>query len=211
VQCPNAAFWYNSIKARQPSLTASIDEVSYHRYVDCDATMLNNLQSSVEADGNRLGMLEHIGADYLNLHDFLKHNGVAWQEFTLGYDNTTDDGGAYYLVNHSAHTVSIASRMKFLRQYFKFIRRGAQRISTTSNNSAIDPLGFINANGKYVVVIRATGGQSFNVLNLPAGTYGIKYTTGSQYDFNLPDQAVSAGGILTTNIPTTGVITVYRR
>jgi len=72
-------------------------------------------------------------------------------------------------------------------------------------------MSFINTNGKYVVVVKVVGGQSFNVLSLPAGTYGIKYTTDTQYDFNLPDQTIAAGGMVTTNIPTTGVITIYAR
>lgn len=210
VQCPNAQSWYANIKAAQPTVTQYIDEVSYHRYVDCDGPTLNLLQAAVEADGNRIVMSEFIGAAYANLHDFLKHNGTSWQQFTIAYDDSADTGGAYYLVNHNSHTFTIASRTKFLRQYFKFIRRGAVRISATSNNTTIDPIAFINNGGKYVVVVSAMSGQSFNVLGLPPATYGIKYTTTNQYDFDLPDQTMN-GGSLTTAIPGTGVITIYAR
>ena len=46
---------------------------------------------------------------------------------------------------------------------------------------------------------------------LAAGTYGIKYTTGSRYDFDFPDQTIGSGGIVTTNIPDVGVITIYAK
>ncbi len=62
-----------------------------------------------------------------------------------------------------------------------------------------------------VVVNAAIGGGSFNVVGLPAGSYGIKYTTGTRYDFDLPNQTINSGGIVTTNIPDAGVITIYAR
>jgi hypothetical protein len=158
-------------------------------------------------------MLELIGANYRNLHQDLKAGNVAWQQYTFGFDAANgDQGGAYYLVNHTTHTVTIASQTKFLRQYFKFIRRGAVRISATSNNATLDPVAFINTNGKYVVVVNAAiGGGSFNVVGLPAGSYGIKYTTGTRYDFDLPDQTINSTGIVRTNIPDAGAITIYAK
>jgi hypothetical protein len=59
------------------------------------------------------------------------------------------------------------------------------------------------------VVVKATAGQSFNILGLPSGNYGIKYTTSTQYNLDLPDQAVS--GTLTTSIPSAGVITIFAK
>jgi hypothetical protein len=70
---------------------------------------------------------------------------------------------------------------------------------------------FVNTNGKYVVVVNATTSGSFNVQGLPAGTYGIKYTTANQYNIDLSDVNLTAGQSLTTNIPTSGVITVYAK
>ena len=158
-------------------------------------------------------MLEKIGANYNTLHTDLKANAVAWQQYALAYDSsvTGDDGSVYYLVNHTTHAVTIASRTKLLRQYFKYIRRGAVRISGTTNNANLDPVAFINTNGKYVVVVNALASGSFNVVGLPAGRYGIKYTTGTQYDFDLPDQTIGVGGIVTTSIPAAGAITIYAK
>ena len=38
---------------------------------------------------------------------------------------------------------------------------------------SFDPLAFINANGTYVVVVKADTPGSFSIENLPPGTYGI--------------------------------------
>jgi len=67
------------------------------------------------------------------------------------------------------------------------------------------------------VVVKASQAGNFSIENLPAGTYGIKYTTGDgrnqpiEYDINLPDQTISAGGLVTTKIPAQGVITIYAK
>ena len=41
------------------------------------------------------------------------------------------------------------------------------------------------------VVVKATAGSAFSIDGLPAGSYGIKYTTVSQYDVDLPDVTLS--------------------
>ena len=105
----------------------------------------------------------------------------------------------------------MGSKTKFTRQYYKFIRKGALRIDAVSNNTAFDPLAFINTNGKYVVVVNAGASGSFSLQGLPVGTYGIFYTTATQYDINLSDITISSGQALNTNIPASGVLTVYAK
>jgi hypothetical protein len=50
-----------------------------------------------------------------------------------------------------------------------------------------------------------------NIQGLPAGNYGIKYTTSKEYDFDLPDVVLASGQVLTTSIPDKGVVTVYSK
>jgi hypothetical protein len=162
-------------------------------------------------------MLEYVSATYIDLHQDIKQGrNSSWQQFTLAGPLSwgPDSGDRYYLVddsNTSNPTIIMGSRTKFLRQYFKFIRSGAQRIEASSGNSNFDPLAFINSNGKYVVVVKATSNGSFNVMGLPSGTYGIKYTTASQYNFDLSDVTISAGQNVPASIPGSGVITIYAR
>ncbi len=60
-----------------------------------------------------------------------------------------------------------------------------------------------------MVVVKAAGKGAFAIDALPDGKYGIKYTTQGEYDKDLPDQAVYGGQLLVTQIPATGVITIY--
>lgn len=211
--CDKADVIYNAMKAANPAIVQYMSELSYHRYTSaaCTQAQLDEIKAAAEADGLNISMLEKIGANYTTLHTDLKAGVVAWQQYTLAYD-ATDEGAEYYQINHTTHTVTIASRMKFLRQYFKFIRRGAVRISATSGNTNFDPLAFINPDGKYVTVVKAAAGGSLPpIAGLPAGTYGIKYTTATQYNIDLPDQTIGAGGTITASIPAAGAITIYAK
>jgi O-glycosyl hydrolase len=190
-----------------------VSEISYHRYGGVSDSNLQAIANRAKQLGIDTAMLEHIGSSYEDLHQDLKVGmNSAWQQFTLSYP--TDDNGAQYytigLSNPNNPTITMGSRTKYLRQYFKFIRAGAVRIGAGSDNGAMDPLAFINTNGKYVVVIKASQGGSFSIQGLPVGTYGIKYTTDTQYNIDItPDVVLNSGQSLTASIPDKGVITIY--
>jgi hypothetical protein len=192
-----------------------VGEFSYHRYAGATTSILQTIASRAVTYNKQAAMLEWVGADYDTLHQDLKvARNSSWQQFALAGLASwgPDTGGAYYVVddsNVSAPQIIMGSRTKYFRQYFKFVRPGAQRIDAVTGNTNIDPLAFINTNGKYVVVVKSTAATSFNVQGLPAGTYGIKYTIGGQYDTNLPDATIALGQLVTTNIPGSGVITIY--
>jgi PKD repeat protein len=201
--------------AKVPGAVSHMRTLSYHRYSGVSSSDLQAIVNRANQYGLDTSMLEKIKADYVTLHDDLKNGrNSAWQQFSLAFPGTGDSGGAYYqidLSNPSNPNINMGSRTKFLRQYFKFIRAGAQRIEATSSNSVFDPLAFINTDGRYVVVVKADSGGDFSIEGLPSGRYGIKYTTSGQYDIDHPDMTLSSGGTLTTSIPASGVITVYAK
>lgn len=192
-----------------------VSEFSYHRYDGGTDSVVQSIASRAAQYGKSTAMLEWIGANHDTLHQDLKlGRNSAWQQYTLAFPNEPDNGAQYYLVNAANPNnpiVTIASRTKFLRQYFKFVRRGAVRIDAQSGNSAFDPVAFINANGKHVVVVKTASGGTFSVQGLPAATYGIKFTTESLYNIDLTDVTLGAGQPVTTTIPDSGVITIYAR
>jgi hypothetical protein len=211
----NAISYFDAMTA-VPGVLSHLMDFSYHRYgsgsTETTPALLAQIASRASTHGLRTSMLEHIGADINELHEDLTiGNNSAWQQFTLGFP-TSDNGAQYYWIdnsNPSSPQVVMGSRTRLLRQYFKFIRAGAQRIEATTTDGKFDPVAFINPNGKYVVVVKANGGGSFSVAGLPAGRYGIKYTTGSQYDVDLVDVTLGSGGALSASIPASGAITVY--
>jgi hypothetical protein len=160
-------------------------------------------------------MLEHIGSGIDDLYDDLTIGmNSSWQEYTLAFPNQPDNGAQYIGITDPtmpSPVVSVTSRAKLLRQYFKFVRAGAVRFAATSTNGALLPTAFRNKNGKVVVVVKTSAAATFSIGYLPAATYGIKYTTNAAYDQNLADQVVTAGQKVSTTIPAAGVLTVYAR
>lgn len=208
---PNARPFYLSLKTANSTAASFIDEIGYHRYVNIDDNNLSNLRAVAEADGKNTAMNEYGGADYLKLHSDLKYGKVsAWEQYTLGFP-TTDNGYQHFYITGSNpnFVVNMGSRTKFLRQYMKFIRAGAVMKGVSNTNANFDGLAFQNSNGSYVVPIKCTTGGTISVAGLPAGTYGIKYTTASSYDVDLSNQTIGSNGLVTFNMPAAGVVTVY--
>ncbi len=197
-----------------PGVTQFISEVSYHRYAGSSTTALQGFASRGAQYKIDTSHLELIGATHEDIHaDLTIANNSSWQQFALAFPlGGSDDGSAYYDVgdsNPNSPTLTMGSRTKFLRQYFKFIRSGAIRIKATSNSDSFEPAAFVNTDGKFVVVVKTFAGGNITLQGLPAGTYGVKYTTPSQYDIDAADIAITAGQALNTSIPRDGVITIY--
>ncbi|MFQ6060733.1 MAG: hypothetical protein ACE5KV_05490, partial [Thermoplasmata archaeon] len=207
------AITYFDAMIQVPGALQNLTEFCYHRYggvsdANLRAIAFRRLQYGVDT-----AMLEHIGSGYRDLHKDLEvANNSAWQQYTLGGPGPGDPGGRYYLIDDTDPAnpiVTIASRTKFLRQYFRFIRSGAVRIGAISNNSSFEPLAFVNVDGGYVTVVKANAGGSFSIQGLPAGFYRVKYTTYSQYDVDLPGVFIGDGETVNATIPDVGVITIY--
>ncbi len=197
-----------------PGVAQFVSELSYHRYAGATNTALQGFASRGTQYKIETSHLELIGANQNDLHsDLTIANNSSWQQFTMAFPlGGNDDGSAYYDVNDSnpnSPTLIMGSRTKLLRQYFKFIRSGALRIKATSNSDSFDPAVFVNTDGKFVAVVKTFAAGNLSLQGLPAGTYGVKYSTPSQYDVDATDITIGAGQSLNTSIPDDGVITVY--
>jgi hypothetical protein len=194
-----------------------VTEFSYHRYCCASEEVLERIADRAWQYGKKTGMLEHIGADYKMLHEDLKLGmNSSWQQYALAGPLTwgDDDGSRYFLVddkNPARPVIITASRTKFLKQYFKFVRSGAVRVEAITNDQDLDPVAFVNPDKKYVLVIKAAGPGSVSVEDLPAATYGIFYTTAKQYDAALPDVTITQGQTLHASIPDAGALTIFAR
>ena len=205
----NAVTYFDTLMS-VPNASQYVKEISYHRYSGVSIANLQAIASRAAQYGIGASMLEYWAGNisYNTLHEDLKiGRNSAWQQSIFG--DVFNPSHALYSINSSNFQSTLTNISKFTRQYYKYVRAGAQRIDATTGNSNFDPLTFVNNNGTYVVVVKASTGGSFSISNLPAGTYGIFYTTSAQYDVNLADVTLSTGATLNTSIPASGIITIY--
>jgi glucose/arabinose dehydrogenase len=197
-----------------PGAAQFLKDLSWHCYSDTGSNTSAAIGAKAAQYGVRTSMSECWTPfnTYLVLHQELKTSQNA--SWGLGVINGAN---GYYDVNTATGQATLRPKARFIRQYYKYIRAGARRIDATTTNPTFDPVAFINTDGKYVVVVKATGGGTFSIGSLPAGTYGTFYTTGpdgltvSNFDVNGPDQTLAAGQNLAASIPASGVITVYTK
>jgi hypothetical protein len=205
-----AAISYFDAMVAIPGALDHLSEFAYHRYGGVSDANLQAIGQRAVQYGIRTSMLEHIGSGYEDLHkDLALGRASAWQQFALAFP--TSDNGAQYFVLSSGGAVQPGSRTRYLRQYFRYVRPGAVRIGAQSASNALDPLAFINPGGRYAVVVKADAAATFTVQGLPAGLYGVTFTTATATHVAGPDATVASGGLLNASIPGRGVLTIYRR
>jgi len=206
----SSALSYFDQMMQVPGVQNYVSELSYHRYSGVSTATLQQIASRSVQYGIGASMLEWwSGANgYPVLHEDLKvGRNTAWQQSIFGDDFNGE--ATLYHINRTTLAVSPGPMTRYTRQYYKHVRSGARRIGAASSATPFDPLAFVNPNGATVVVVKATSGGSFSIQALPAGTYGLTYTTGAQYNVNLPDVTIGAGQSLNTSIPAAGVLTAY--
>lgn len=214
----NAATWYADMKTANASVTALLDELPYHRYSG-NNTNVATFQAAAAADGNTTAMLEYISAGADLIYDDLTiGQNSSWQQYTIAFpyqsDPQNDNGGGYFVVSTTSWAVSLGERSKYIRHFSKYVRKDAV-MKGVSNSGSSKGVPFMNSNGTYVVPIKAAA-ESISVAGLPAGTYGIRYTSGtsdqvapSAYDQALSNQTITAGQSVTFTMPASGYATVY--
>ncbi|MGQ0538912.1 MAG: glycoside hydrolase family 30 beta sandwich domain-containing protein, partial [Gemmatimonadaceae bacterium] len=203
-----------------PGVAQALNEISYHRYGGTLMSYLQDIAQRGAQFGMRTSMLEHIGSGYEALHDDLTIANVStWKQFSLAFCLNGDDGvgGGLYFIIHGAEAgennpqIITAKTSTYLRQYFRYVYLGAVRLGATTANAAFSPVAFRNPDGKFTVVVKATSGGSFTVGGLPAGSYGIEYTTAQEYARSLSDVAITSSQAVSAAIPAAGALTIYAK
>jgi hypothetical protein len=211
----NAVPYFDQMVTQVPGVKPYLSEFSYHRYSAPTIAELQTIAARAVQYGIKTSMLEHVKGTEPELHNDLKYaKASSWQQYALAF-GALDDGSQYYRIdrtNPAAPKVIMGSRTKFLRPYFKFVRAGAVRIDASTSRSVVDPLAFINANGKYVVVLKSTSTRldSLTIQPLPAGTYGVSLTNSVGTIINRPDITIT-GPLLKSFIPAKAVLTIYKK
>lgn len=199
-------------------VTQGLSEIAYHRYGSPPTpTELQGFAQRAAQFGLRTAMLEHGGSGHEDLHaDLTLANVSAWQQFGLAFCGDRDIGGTYFPIygaslGNNSPDVRTGAMTKFLRQYFRYVAHNAVRVGATSTDARFAPVAFRNLTGKFVAVVKASAGGSFTVGGLPAGTYGIDYTTATEYMRALADVTITGSQVVTTSIPAAGVLTIFAK
>ena len=202
----NAARLIDEI-AQVPGAMDAVVEFSYHRYRGNPERSLPQIARRAEKYGKRTSMLEFwFGRGNTEvLHQDLKLGQVsAWQGRVIG--------GHVNVANPNDKNSLVLPRdeVRYNLQYFRYIRAGAQRVGASSSDPRhIDPLAFVNTNGKFVVVALAEAAADLTIRGLPAGRYRVSFAV-SQGSILRPERLdVAAGEALKTRIPGAGVITIF--
>jgi hypothetical protein len=186
-----------------PGVLTYLSEMSYHRYQGVSDANLAAIAAKAAQHGLRTAMLEHIGSGVEELYkDVTIANASGWQQFALAYP-TKDDGAQYYTI--TGEQPVMGSRTGPLRQYFRYVRRGAQRVGASSERSGVRPVAFINPGGGPVVVIHANGVETFAITGLRPGRYEVSHSNSAAVLPSNPTVGTD-GELRFTAIP--GVITV---
>lgn len=192
-----------------PGVRPLLGEIAYHRYGTVAPVNLGALAERAKSVGARTAMLEHIGSDVEDLYaDLTIANVSAWQQYTLAYP-APDNGGHYFGIEGGRPV--LGSRTRYLRQYFYYVRLGAQRVGATSNVSAVRAAAFENVNRGLVVVVHVNGSGPVQVKGLRPGNYGVSATTSSATWVELGPQVAGPEGSLSFTAPAAGVMTVYSK
>jgi len=104
----------------------------------------------------------------------------------------------------------MASRTRYLSQYFRYVRRGALRIASKANLDDVRTAAFINPNGRIAVVVHTKGSGTIEVRGLAVGRYAATITTRDRTGLELGEHSTTPLGALVIQSPGEGVLTVYR-
>lgn len=199
-----------------PGALDHLTTLSYHRYLGVSPATLEAIRTRAETYGLETAHLEYITATHDTLHEDLKLGGnSAWSQYALLSTSITGDIGAgYYVVDATDPAQPVLStgwRTNFLKQYFRHLPAGAQRMEAMSSNASFDPLAFRRTDEGRVVVVKTVVGGTFYVQGLPEGAYGIEFTTPDEVGTTPADVELIPGEILTAEIPRNGVITIFAK
>ncbi len=197
-----------------PGVASRVGSFAYHRYGTERSSDVATIRARAQAAGLKTAMLEKVdaGIDVL-LEDLTVGNVSAWQQWAAASSTRTGDNGGYYArvdLSNPTKPVSMAKHSAQLAQVFRFVRRGAVRVEATSDGGDKQSVAFVNADGRYVVVVRTRGPVGeFGVVGLPAGRYAQRFVSDDRRTESTAPVEIPANGFVPASVGQAGVLTIY--
>jgi hypothetical protein len=187
-----------------PDLWQYVGRLSYHNYGTADPYR-SYIRDFALSRGIATAQTEMGNPTFDDLYSDLTLGGVSYWEVGFSSSNT--------LVPNAGLTSFTPSSTYFrLRQVMHYVRPGAVRIESTSNDSLLHLLSFLR-NGAVTTIIenRSPSSKTVTLTGLPSGEYGLSEArpgTGSFQELGI--HKVEAGGTLSINVNGgSGVTTLY--
>ena len=210
----NAITYFDEM-IKVPGVLGRLHTFAYHRYWTEKRSDVEAIRSRALAHGLKTAMLEKVdaGIDAL-LEDLTVGQVSSWQQWAAAGTTRIPDNGGYYLRvdagNAANPGISMARHSHQLAQVFLYVRRGAVRIGSRSDKPDQTTAAFINPDGRWVVVVRAReADDQLTVRGLPAGRYGLRFTSDSHARLEPAPITIAQGAVLSTAVPGAGVLTIY--
>lgn len=211
-----AEAWFNAAMA-VPGASAYASMMSWHNYDFPNTALRNSLRNAAAAAGVKTAMLEHGGADVNEFYeDLTQANVSSWQQWSAAYTNADPgaftSGWNYLVVDTVAGTAFPAQQFRKISQIWRHAPLGAVRIdSPSSNQTAHKAAAFIRPDGGYTACVIASAAGDFTIDGLPAGIYGVEYTTDAELRAAAADIPVGAQGRVNFTMPAAGVAAIYAK
>jgi hypothetical protein len=179
-------------------------------------TDVEELHRLAERYGLKTAMLEKLdaGIDTL-IEDLLVGQVSAWQQWASAGRTSDMDKGAYYVrvdptTPPTSPTIELAKQTRQLSGVFRYVRQGAVRIDSASNNRDLKTVAFVNPDNSQVVIIRNSGDvATATIKGLPAGRYRLRFASDENNPVRWLDPVTTSDtGELNVSVPAAGVLTV---
>lgn len=191
--------------SRVPGALDHVVELSYHRYGGVSIKALRAIAARAGQLGIRTGMTElWFGkADYkVLLQDLTIGNAATFQGRVLQ--------GFFDVSKSSPPVLTPRAEIPALAMVYRAVRHGAVRIGATTSLRGLDPVAFVNPDGRQVVAVATSTAVTLHLRGLEPGRYGIGYLVGKTGE-TLPDADLAAGGVLDVAMPGAGLLVVSAR
>ncbi len=220
----NRAVPYLTDMSEVPGAIAAVDTFAYHRYGGESADNARSIRTMAEQNGLKTAMLEKVGAGIDQLfEDLTEANVSAWTQYGMAaIVDTSDESAAYnqganYLVvrddgNAGPDKILNASKTHELAQVFRFVRMGAKRVNSTTNDSNLDLLAFLNTDDSVAVVVRSKSqARPLGISGLPAGDYVTEFIASGSGEIQKSGVLTHANSEtdLLLSMPGEGILTIY--
>jgi hypothetical protein len=189
-----------------------VGTVSWHDYGTQSSSSKASIYSYAQAHGLMTAETEMTLGTYQTMYDDIVNGGVSyWGQYFLGGD-AAGGGIQYYNTGLDGASMSLPSQYWNWRQVINYVRPGAVRIGATSDDNSILTMAF-QKNGQTTVTLfnQSSPAQTemVTVADLPAGNYGVSYSTPSVGTTELGVQTVGVSNTLTVSVPDNSVLTIY--